>query len=244
VNETIAFLELKYGNIYGGYPNFYAISEACVLVFELRTNKIFMDSMHVPADVDIVNVYSKTDELGTTVSKVREVMNMRTGRIRPFDETYQASEQDLDEAIYRLRPARNHIRQFFMRNQRKYRYRTLLTFDGRRDIFLCQKAGVRFNMQIIDLQKEIMRETNYLFSLNKLAKIINYRQAEDYLVSNNLRYWLHPVAQQQLHPGNAAHDACRLLMVNNEFQEHHKDFLMKAALQLNKIEMAKKEDFS
>ncbi|MEL6143577.1 MAG: hypothetical protein AAFU67_18400, partial [Bacteroidota bacterium] len=44
MNENIAFLELKYGNIYGGYPNFYAISEIALLVFEQGSNKIFLES--------------------------------------------------------------------------------------------------------------------------------------------------------------------------------------------------------
>jgi len=86
VDQNIAFLELKYGNIYGGYPNFYAISEVAFLLYEPQTNRIFLETWLNEIDVDIVNVYSKTNELGNTIGKVREVMNMRTHRKRPYDE--------------------------------------------------------------------------------------------------------------------------------------------------------------
>lgn len=239
--DNIAFLELKYGNIYGGYPNYYAISEIAWLVFEPQTNKIFLESMSNSVDVDIVNVYSRVDELGNTVEKVREVMNLRTRRTRPFDENFQLGERDLDFAFRKLRPSRMHIKRFLMnRCVRKYRTRTIVTFDGRRDVFLCQKAGINFDRyNIVDLQKDITKETNYLFSMNKLSKIINF-SASTHLRSNNLEYWLHPIAAQQIIPKSAAFDAARLLMVHQEYRESHDDFLMKAALLLNKIEMAKK----
>ncbi|MBV6655141.1 MAG: hypothetical protein KI786_15350, partial [Mameliella sp.] len=72
MNNNIAFLELKYGNIYGGYPNFYAISEICLLVFEQDTNRIFIETFINNANVDFVSVYSKVDELGHTVGRVKE----------------------------------------------------------------------------------------------------------------------------------------------------------------------------
>ena len=58
MNKSVAFLELKYGNIYGGYPNFYAISEIAFLVFEYDTNKIFLESWINNAPVDIITVTS------------------------------------------------------------------------------------------------------------------------------------------------------------------------------------------
>ena len=89
MNQNIAFLELKFGNIYGGPPNFYAIHEVALLVFEPQTKRIFLESMTVAVDVDIVTVTAKTNELGNTIDRVKEVVNMKTKRIREFDETYQ-----------------------------------------------------------------------------------------------------------------------------------------------------------
>ncbi len=241
--DNIAFLELKYGNIYGGYPNFYAISEVSLLVFEPTTNRIFLESMPINVDVDIVNVYSKTNELGNTIGKVREVYNMKSHRSRPYDEEFQLSERDLDQAFFFLRPGKKWVKGFFMKNFRKYRFRNIITFDGRRDIFLCEKSFVDFRGYYIhDLQKDITKETNYLFSLNKLAKVIGFQASETHVRSNNCQYRLHPIAAKQIIPGAAAWDAARLLMVHQEFKEHKDDFLMKAALLLNKIEMQKKDD--
>jgi len=214
VNRNIAFLELKYGNIYGGYPNYYAISEIALLVFELDSNKIFLESFNNSADVDIIHVSSKVNELGNTIGKLREVINMRTGRKRQYDEEFRLGENDLDYAFKKLRPTKRFVKNFFMKNLRKYNIDTIITFDGRRDIFLCERAQINFRRQrIFDVQKEITAETNYLFSLNKLGKVINFNGDSSFLRSNNLQYRLHPIAARQIVPKSAAVDAARLLMV-------------------------------
>ena len=236
MNRNIAFLELKYGNIYGGYPNFYAISEIALLVFEEGSNKIFLETFINNADVDIVNVFSRTNELGHTTGRVKEVFNMKTGRRRDYDEEFKLDEDQLAEEFQRLRPSKMPIRNFLQRNLKKYRFRDLVVFDGRRDIFLCERSGGRFDRyNIIDLQKDLNTETDYLFSLNKLAKVIEFELDHSYLRSNNLEYWLHPIAARQITPRSAAYDAARLMMVHNEVAYHHSDFLIKAQLLLNKL---------
>lgn len=243
MNQDFAILELKYGNIYGGYPNFFAIAEISLLFFERRTSKIFLESWINTSDVDYVSVFSHTDELGHTVSRDKEVINMRTGRRRPFQDGFELDERELRYSFQQLRPVHNYVKRFMINVMRKYRIRTLVVFDGRRDIFLCERAGVDFrNQEIFDLQKALNKETDYLFSLNKLSKVIDFRMEGSYLRSNNLEYWLHPIAAKQIYPGSAGWDAVRLLMVNNEYEEHHQDFIMKGALLLNKIQKRKEEE--
>ena len=60
------------------------------------------------------------------------------------------------------------------------------------------------------------------------------------LRSNNREYRLHPIASKQITPRSAAQDAARLLLIHQEYYNHRDDFLMKAALLLNKIDMASK----
>ncbi len=243
MNENIAFLELKYGNIYGGYPNFYAISEIALLVFERGSNKIFLESWINQANVDIVDVYAETDELGHTTRRVREVLNMRTNRRFRYEEDFRLEEEELQYAFRNLRSTKMAVRNFLFKNLRKYRFDDLIVFDGRRDIFLCERSGVNFDyINIIDIQKDLNRETDYLFSLNKLAMVIDFHTDQSYLRSNNLEYWLHPIAARQIVPGTAAFDAARLLMVFNEYVECHDDFMIKAAILLNKITKRKEED--
>ncbi len=243
MNNNVAFLELKYGNIFGGYPNFYAISEIALLVFEQGSNKIFIESWVNNANVDVVNVYAKTNDLGHTIGRGKEVVNMRTRRRRPFDEEFRLEEEQLKNAFKFLRPTKPAIKNFLLKNFKKYRFRDLIVFDGRRDIFLCERAGVNFGrVNVIDIQKDLNRETDYLFSLNKLAVVINFEADRSYLRSNNLEYWLHPIAARQILPKSAAYDAARLMMVYNEYTEYHDDFLLKAALVLNKIQNQKAQN--
>ena len=237
MNTNVAFLELKYGNIYGGYPNFYAISEISLLVFENGSNRIFLESWNNQANIDIVSVFSKVDELGHTIGRGREVINLRTRRRKNYDEEFRMDERGLRFAFQQLRPTKMGIKSFMLKNLRKYRFRDIIVFDGRRDVFLCERSGVNFERyNIIDIQKDLNKETDYLFSLNKLSVVINFDYDMSYLRSNNLEYWLHPIAARQIMPKSACFDAARLMMVYNEYTQHHDDFLMKAALVLNKIQ--------
>lgn len=243
MNNSIAFLELKYGNIYGGYPNFYAISEICLLVYEQGSNKIFIETWINNANVDIVSVFSKVNELGHTIGRVKEVINMRTHRRKPYREDFRLDDRQLQYSFKQLRPSKMPIKNFLIKNLKKYRFRDIVTFDGRRDVFLCERSGVNFDRyNIIDLQKDLNKETDYLFSLNKLAVVINFEHDRSYLRSNNLEYWLHPIADRQIVPKSAAYDAARLMMVHNEYREYHDDFLLKAALVLNKIQNTKNQE--
>ena len=240
MNTNIAFLELKYGNIYGGYPNFYAISEIALLVFEKGSNKIFLESWTNSANVEVVDVFAKVNELGHTIGRGKEVINMKTRRRRPFDEEYRLSEDNLKYAFKQLRPTKMPIKNFLLKNLKKYRFRDIIVFDGRRDIFLCERTGVNFErFNIVDLQKDLNKETDYLFSLNKLSVVIDFDYVRNYLRTANLEYWLHPIASRQIVPKSAAFDAARLMMVYNEYTEHHEDFMRRAALLLNKIQNPK-----
>jgi hypothetical protein len=240
VKKNIAFLELKYGNIYGGYPNFYAIAEISLLVFEQDTNRIFLESWVNNANVDMVNVFPIIDELGHTIGRGKEVINLKTRRHKPYEEEFRLEERDLGEAFKQLRPSKNNVRNFLLKNLKKYNFQDIIIFDGRRDIFLCERAGVKFDRyNIIDIQKILNKETEYLFSLNKLSIVINFQHERSYLKSNNLEYWLHPIADRQIVPKSASYDAARLMMIYNEYNQFHNDFMMKAALLLNKIQNAK-----
>ena len=239
--DNIAFLELKYGNIYGGYPNYFVISDVSLLVFEPGSNKIFVESLSIEANLDIVFVNTKVNELGHTTGRIKYVVNLRSRKKQRFYEEHKLDERDLDFAFKKSRDVKRFVKGFLMKNFRKYRIRDVVTFDGRRDIFLCERAGFDFRgVHIHDIQRDLNKECNYLFSLNKLAVIINFDNDTSSVRSNNLNYYLHPIAGRQIRPKSAAYDAARLMMVYNEYHEHKEDFLMKAALLLNKIQIQQK----
>jgi len=237
VEDKFAILELKYGNVYGGYPNFFAISEIALLVFEPDTKRIFLESWSNNADVDFVSVDTKVNDLGHTLSRFKTVVNMRTRRRQDFDEDFQLNDDELQDTFKNLRMTRTNVKRFMSNNLRKYRVNQLYTFDGRRDIFLCERSGVEFDrVRILDLQKDISEETNYLFSLKKLGVVTGFDFDGNYLRSNNEEFWLHPIAARQIMPRSAAFDAAQLLMAQREFVRHHDDFMLSAARTLQKIE--------
>ena len=244
--KDFAILELKYGTIYGGEPNFYAIAEICILFFEATTNKIYIENWQNRGNIDYVSVYSKVDELGHTVEKVKEVVNMSTGRVKPFQEDFELDERAVEYNFRQLRPAKDQIKRFLQTVVQKYTINNIITFDGRRDVFLCESTGFKFDSprrprNIIDLQKILNKETKYLFSLNKLSLVSGFEfdHIDSKLRSNNNEYWIHPMAAKHLIPKTAAWDAARLLATHNEFRDHFPDFMIKAQLLLNKITKSK-----
>lgn len=237
MENNFAILELKYGNVYGGYPNFFAIAEIALLAFEPDTKRIFLESWTNNADIDFVAVDTKVNELGHTLERYKTVVNMRTRRRKDFDEEFKMEDEELQDSFQKLRMTRNNVKRFLMNNFRKYRVETIYTFDGRRDIFLCERAGIMFDrIEIIDLQKEINAETNYLFSLKKLGVVSKFDFDGNYLRSANEEFWLHPIAARQIMPRSAAFDAAKLLMCQREYVKHHDNFLIRAAQVLQQIE--------
>ncbi len=240
--SNIAFLELKYGNINGGYPNYFVISDISLLVFDSQKNNIYIESLSINEDIDVVFVSTRTDELGHTLGRLKYVVNLQTRKKKRFDEEFKHEKDDLDDIFFRSRKIKKYVKGFFMKNLRKYQLNRIVTFDGRRDIFLCERAGAEFRgIEIYDLQRELNKECNYLFSLNKLAVVIGFEQNHTSLKSNNSEFFLHPIAARQVKPKTAAYDAAKLLMIYQEFFVHKDDFLMKAALLLNKIQIKQKE---
>ena len=238
VENKFAILELKYGNVYGGYPNFFAISEIALLVFEPDTKRIFLESWSNNADIDYVAVDTKVNEYGHTLERFRTVVNMRTRLAKKdYDETFKMEDEPLQESFNKLRSTRTNVKRFLTNNLRKYRVDTIYTFDGRRDLFLCERSGVMFDrVNIIDLQRDINLETKYLFSLKKLSTVAGFDFDGNYVRSNNEEYWLHPIAARQILPRSASMDAAKLLMCQREYVRHHDDFLIRAAQLLQKIE--------
>jgi len=235
--NNVAFLELKYGNIYGGYPNFFVISEVSLLVFEPQSQKIFIESLSLTPYADVVFVNAKVNDLGHTIGRLKHVMNLKTRKKQVYREEFRLDEEEINYAIGGTKFIRKIIKGFFMKNMRKYRIRDIVTFDGKRDLFLLEKIGVDLTRcRNFDLQKALNKACNYLFSLNKLAVAVNFEVTPSSLRSNNQDYYLHPIAARQIRPKSAAYDAARMFMAYQEYNENQADFLVKAQLLLNKIQ--------
>ncbi|MBT8219172.1 MAG: hypothetical protein KJP00_05085 [Bacteroidia bacterium] len=230
-------MEVKYGCIHGGYPNYFVVSEVALLIYEPKNRKIFIEQFSTNADLDLVYVHAKTNELGHTIGRDKFVYNLRTRRRKEFDEDFKLTEDQIKQLFQNSYGARKAINGFFYKVLKKYRFRDIITFDGKRDVFLVEKQGVNLRgKKIYDIQKTLTKKCNYLFSMNKLAVATGFETTEDAIKSNNLSFYLHPMAGKHVYPGSAAWDAARMFIVHQEFVQHQDNFLTKAALLLQKIQ--------
>lgn len=240
--STIAYLEVKYGCIHGGYPNYFVVSEVSLLIYEPKNRKIFIEQFATNADLDLVYVHAKTNELGHTIGREKFVYNLKSRERKEFNEEYKLDEEQLRELFQSSYGARKAINGFFYKVMKKYRFRDIITFDGKRDVFLVEKQGVNLKgKKIYDIQKTLTKQCNYLFSMNKLSVATGFNVQEEAIKSNNLSFYLHPIAAKHVYPGSAAYDAARMFIVHQEFMQHKDAFLKNAALLLQKIQTAEEK---
>lgn len=243
MHENIAFLELKYGHIYGGSPNFFVVSDMAMWIYNPLTGDIRLESQQLDLNIDLVFVATHINELGHTLNRTKFVMNLQTKERRAYKDHFKLHDNRLKDAIKNLKAKGNVLQAFVQKALEKHRVTTIVTFDGKRDLSLCKKAKIDFtNIKLHDLQKELSKETNYLFSLNKLGIIINVKKDGFALRSNNLEYNLHRTIAPRLRYYSASYDAARMFMIYQEYYLHHQDFIVKAALHVNKIMKFKEEE--
>lgn len=243
MDRKTAFLELKYGWVYGGSPKFHIISDIALVFHSEETNRITVHSKAIRSNAQIVTSYSDVDDMGVTQRRVIEVLDMATGRTRPYRSDFQLDPRFAKNVIANSYNTHRVIRNFIVGLLLENKPQELVVFGGRRDILLCEKAGVRFDKipKITDTQEELKAETGHLFSLNKISRVINYQPEPTRVTSNNLDYYLPPFITRRLVPNSATDDAVRAFMAHQEYTLHKDHLLLKSALLLNKIEMAEAE---
>ena len=243
MNQTSAFLELKYGWVYGGSPKFHIVCEAAILIHNPAMDNILIFSKQIRGHGKIVTSFSQTDEFGVTQKRVVEVLDLSTQRVYPFDPNFKLPGKVAKGIIARSYGTHKVLKNFIVGLMIKYKPKEFIIFGGRRDILLCEKAGVRFDKVrggIYDTQELLKRDTDHLFSLNKISKIIKFPPHSNRIESLNYEYYLPRHITRNLAPNSATYDLARAFLVHQEFVIHKQNLLIKAALQLQKIEQTPK----
>lgn len=236
----IAFLELKYGPLHGGHPNFHVVNEAAVIIYDPQTDEVKLERSIIKSNLDIVFHYADTDELGSTTRRFQKVINLQSGLEKPFDPDLQLPDRF---PHYIRKNAEHHqttLKRFMIFVLKNHHISELVTF-GERDMFIITKAGVKIRDVVqTNLQRDVSRATNYYFSLNKLSKSLNFELNNTDASTHNFKYTI-PIVIRALKPNTAVYDSVRLFLIYKEYKEATDNFMLKTALQLQKIEMMKKE---
>ncbi|MFK7773543.1 MAG: hypothetical protein AB8F94_15440 [Saprospiraceae bacterium] len=243
MDKKTAFLELKYGWVYGGSPKFHIISDIALIMHSEQTDRITVHTKAIRSNTQIVTSYSDVDELGVTKRRIIEVLDMNNRRTRAYHPDFILNNRLVKNIIAQSYTTHRVVKNFIVGLLLEHRPDELVIFGGRRDIKKKKKAGVRFHKipKITDTQELLKNETDHLFSLNKISKVIGYDQDINKISSNNEEYYLPRFITRQLEPNTAADDAVRAFLAHQEYVKHKDHLLIRAALQLQKIEMAESE---
>jgi len=243
MDRKTAFLELKYGWVYGGSPKFHIISDIALIFHSEQTNRITVHTKAIRSNAQIVTSFSEVNDLGVTQRRVIEVLDMNTRNSYPYRADFKLHSRNVKNIIANSYNTHRVVKNFIVGLLLEHRPEELVVFGGRRDILLCEKAGVRFAKvpKITDTQELLKNETGHLFSLNKITKVIGYEEDVNKISSNNHEYYLPRFITRQLMPNSATQDVARAFLAHQEYTNHQEHLLIRAALQLQKIEMAEAE---
>ena len=243
MDKAIAFMELKYGHIYGGTPWKKVVNDASILIYKPETDQIRIYNKQFRGDLQVVLSNGVSDDLGVTVGRKFEVLDMGTQRKMSYREDFQLPKNIEMKKKREADKIKDQLKQFMVGIMKYQQVETLVTFGGSRDITLCKQAGVRFHksIQIIDTQRLLQRYTKHLFSLNMISKIVDYEYEFGWVRSNNCEYHIKERTQTQMRPNTATYDVCRQFLAHREFTDFQQSMIIKAALQMQKVQEVTKE---
>jgi hypothetical protein len=239
MDKTVAFMELKYGHIYGSTPWKKIVCDVSILIYSTETDRIRIYSKQFRGDVQIVLSSNRSDELGITTGRDFVVLDMSNGKTYPFNERYVLHKGLEKRKLKEAKKVQAQLKQFMVGIMKYQNIDYLVTFGGSRDITLCEQAGVRFNRlaKVDDTQRLLQKYTKHLFSLNMISEIINFEYDESgWIKSNNCQYRIGERTQFQMKPDTATYDVARQFLSHQEFTKHQQSMIIKAALQMQKVQ--------
>lgn len=239
MDKTIAFLELKYGHVYGSSQWQKVVNDASVLVYKPESNKIRIYTKTFKTNLDIVLSHGVADQYGITNGRKFEVLDMTTNEIKPYDENFQLTEEERMHPRLDTTKLKGQLKQFILAVMKYHRLDSLITYGGSRDISLLEHSGVRFGRgpRMEDTQRLLQKYTKHLFSLNMISKIINFEYSGGWMTSNNCEYRIADRSQQYMRENTATLDVTRAFLVHQEFINFQQDMIIKAALQMQKVQL-------
>lgn len=243
MDKTVAFMELKYGHVYGGTPWKKVVNDVSILVYKPETDEMRIYTKQFRGDLQLVLSHGESDDLGITVGRKFEVLDLATNKTLPYRENFELPKHVDARKQKEAQKFKMQLKQFLVGVMKYQEIDTLVTFGGSRDITLCEQAGVKFNRvpQILDTQRLLQKYTKHLFSLNMISSIVDFEYEFGWIRSNNCEYHIKERTQAQMSQNTATYDVCRQFLAHREFSDFQQSMIIKAALQMQKVQDILKE---
>ena len=239
---NILFLDMEFGPIYGSHRTDYFPTEIGALVYDLESHKVLFESKKFYYDVNLVIRKNILDDIGKTVGFSEKVANSQRGEYqKKFDPSYQLEKSDKVVARKLRYKCLDELREYVHNLFNKHQVNEIILFGARLDLNLLKWARVNMsNIQVIDIQRIIEKEINYLFSLDKISLIIGFYTKDKCFGSNNFHYKLPSRYKNQIKPHRALGDACRIFILFKELCNMKSELVQQCNMycEINKIPKA------
>jgi len=235
---NIAFLDLEFGQVYGSHRTYYIPIEIGAVISGSEDDVPVLLSKEFHFDIDVVLRKNITDQMGKKIGLEERVVNTeRKEYQKQFDPSYRLPKTGKKALRELSNQTFIELRKYTQALFNQYDIAQIVLFGGREDRNLLSKAKLEISkFKFVDIQDVIEKEVRYLFSLDKISRIISFYKSNEFYGCQNFRYPLLNCYEHLIEPHRALGDACRIFMVYKKFYGFKPEFVQQCRNYLNNNE--------
>lgn len=224
---SIAFIDLELGTLYGSFYRDSYPTEVGVLLYNQKKDIAVFRGDVFRCDAELVLRKNIVNDVGIVTGVKEQVVNLQKREYnKPYDKTYKLSKKEITQQQKSCTKNYQLLGQRLLKILKTYNVQILIFWGKENDIKALRRAKVDLsNIQILDLQKIIRHKTGYLFSLDKLSIIYQYRIENNEFCTKHFRYPIPKQYRYILKPHKAVGDTTRIFLLYKEFYRAQQEFI-------------------
>lgn len=234
---NIAFVDLEFGSLYGSYKRDFIPIESGILIYNPVKDEIFIRGAKFRCDAELVLRKSLINEHGKVIGVNERVANLEKQQYnKPYDKTYKLTSQE--KKCLKEKCAENYdlLKAHLSKTFNEFNVTEIIFFGKREDIIQIKKS--RFNLsdlKVFDMQEEVKKYTDTLFSLDKLSIIVKFKSDRVFFSSDNFKYKIPKKYRHLIKPHRAVGDVARIFLIYREFFYNRDSFVDKCSQFISKM---------
>ena len=235
--ESLAFLDLEYGQIYGSYRRDLVPVEIGAVLWDGRGSPRF-ESKKLYFDCDLVMRKNIVDRMGNTIGVSERVANSaRNEHMKRFDPDFKLNDEEIRDIRKKVAYKSFHmLNGHITKVLEEHKPSKLVFFSASQDLYILKKARINFKAhELADLQEEVVSALSLkdMMSLDRASRIIGFKTNWRYIRSEHFTYSVPMKCRNFIKPHKAVGDAARIFLLYREFHENNEEFMRRSMAMMN-----------
>jgi hypothetical protein len=228
---NIAFVDLEFWTLYGSYRRDFIPIELGILIYNPVKDEIVIKGAKFRCDVELVLRKNLINEYGKIIGVNEKVANLEKQQYnKPYDKTYKLTSPE--KKCLREKCTKNYylLKAHLSKTFHEFNVTEIIFFGKTEDINQIKKS--RFNLSdfnVLDMQEEVKKYTDTLFSLDKLSIIVKFKSDRVFFSSENFNYKIPKKYVHLIKPHRAVGDVARIFLIYREFFYNLDSFVEKCS---------------